>query len=227
VISPFYEHATEILRRGHQFAADAAKLKALAPEYHPEEETIRTIATGIDRRARELRLLPVEELDRAYTLREIVHMCVESVTLTDVIWDTGGLPNQDMVPSTKYSPSYATTLKNAVQDVVENAKRYRQGPVRIWIGTSVWAGLPHEVVSLTNQASDLIGALRAANAFRQPIVSFRPPGEGGNGAFIETRLGAFTAGALVRGLGGDVYLASDRKTIRVTLMIPTPYQGNI
>lgn len=223
LILPFYEHASEILRRGHEFSAEASAIRAL--EVGPPAETkLLEIADRIDQRARELRQVPVGTSPGARRLPDLVRSCVKLIEIDEVTWGIGTTTPEAFV---ELSPETATTLKNAINDVLQNAKRRRTGPLLVELDDTVWAGVRHEVATFSHTVGSQLGAQRAADAFRVPIVQPRPVAARSSGVtggsprtVVENRLGAFTAGSLIRGLAGDAYLATDGVIVRVKIMYP-------
>ena len=229
LVNPFYNYASELLRRGHNFANEARNLRDSAEKKAPEplKADLMVVAASIDRQAREFRDMPVQTTT-SKTLAEVVDSCVDKVKVQDVV-----CLHRELA-TTKFDQRATETLTNIVTDMIYNVKQRRKGDVEIRFGTMSWNGTQHEAVCFEHDIKTAIGAHRAANAFRIPIIEERSalrtwpsysaltPRPRRKRTGRESRLGAFAAGSLARGLGGDAYLASRGNRVCVRLIIPVP-----
>ena len=194
----------------HELGKLVDRLRRLAEgEGHSVSATLEEIADRIVECSRSGAELPPDE---PVMTTELVQKVLGDLQLEDafIVYDGPARPPV-------HGGADALALRSALTAIIENAYKYADnanpGCQIAWRNTAI-GGKPYVTLLVRNNVTLQPDEEQAGSLFRLPL---RPKGAG------RTRLGAFTAGALVRSLGGDVYVARNAEK-RFTVGIDLPVE---
>lgn len=223
IASVLHDYATKIVSRGHEIGGECKELRAISSELEPNHtKRIWEIANAVERKVKGLREFersaPDPEVGR--TLPDLVDEQIRKIELRKVKIDRNPKDVWGL-----HAPAVTDVIEEALKDIFHNVNRHSPTDgerARMELRRGRWGGRLQDLLIIHNRASECLNPRREANVFRVPLVrSLGDGGRAGAGGTQVPQLGAYLAGTLIRGVGGEVHLTHgpDEQT-RIVVSVP-------